>query len=132
MEPNYLLRMVYGGDPLESLDERGPIELTKAIPFDTGEASISTPITVFLGKAAKGLLVKSGVADERWDAELMKTTADPAALPASSHARLEKTYAVINRIFNGHEAEAAEAREIAKWLLIETRAEVGAALTAAA
>jgi hypothetical protein len=126
-EVNFLLRMVYGGDPLEELDERGPVEMTKVIPFDTGESSISTPITAFLAKAKKGLLVKNaGVADESWDAELAKTTAetDPAALPARSRARLEKAFGVIDRVFAGHPQECEEAKSVAKRLLIETRAEI--------
>jgi len=134
METTFEFRLIHGGDdPLQGLqDVPAPnIALNKA--FDDGCATIETPITQFLAKAEKGLLVKNaGVADELWDAELTKTIVetDPAVLPARSQARLEKAYAVINRIFASHEQEAAEAREIARRLLLETRAEVTAVLAA--
>jgi hypothetical protein len=55
-EPNYLLRMIFGGDPVESFDSRGPIELTKVVPFDDGGADIPDFATQFFRKAELGLL----------------------------------------------------------------------------
>jgi hypothetical protein len=124
MEPNYLLRMVYGGDPLEDLDERGPIELTKAIPFDTGESSISTPITAFLAKAEKGLLVKStGVADESWNEPLMKAVELSPEFLERSNQRLQKMRAAIEKVFVGHPQECQKAIEISRLALVDARNE---------
>jgi hypothetical protein len=135
-EINFLMGLLYGhSDPLEGLHEGEQVEMAKALPFDTGNAELPNPVARFFEKAERNLLLKSaGLADSSWDAELTKATVetDPAALPARSLARLEKVNATINRIFNGHEVEAAEARKIAKRLLIETRAEVAAAITAMA
>jgi hypothetical protein len=131
---NFLATLLYGHhNVLEGMHEGEPIELGKVTQFDDGSATIENSITTFLHKAQSGLLVKSaGVADSSWDAELTKPTAetDPAALPARSQARLEKAFGVIERVFFGHPQECEEAKSIARRLLLETRAEVTAALVA--
>jgi hypothetical protein len=128
MEPNYLLRMVYDGDPTESLDTRGPIELTKAIPFDTGESSISTPITTFLKKAESGLLSKSVAVDPTWFQPIGRVVEKSEDLPEKSQQRLAKFCTAFQKLFPGHNPEQLEqARTIAKGALIQARREILAA-----
>jgi len=107
------MAMIYGhSDPLEEL---GPIEKATSLPFDDGARSVADPIGQFLEKAELNMLKGAavGIQETSWDTPLTKSAeTDPAALPARSQARLEKTYTVINRVFAGHEEEAAEAREI--------------------
>jgi hypothetical protein len=109
-------------------DDPAANEVIKIVPFDDGhsDGDVADPIGQFLQKAELNMLKGApvGIQETSWDAPLTKMETD---LPPRSQARLEKTYAVINRVFAGHEQEAAEAREIAKQLLIETRAEFMAA-----
>jgi hypothetical protein len=102
----------------------------KIIQFDDGAFDVKDPIGNFVRKTEMGLLTKTaGLENESWDAPLTKGTAetDPAALPASSQARLQKAFGVIERVFAGFPQECEEAKSIAKRLLIETRAEAMAA-----
>jgi hypothetical protein len=133
METTFEFKLIHGGDdPLQGLQDVSAPNSALDKAFDDGNAEVPNPVARFFERAERNQLTKNvgGISDASWDEPLMKTTAetDPAALPPRSQARLEKTYAVINRIFNGHETEAAEARGIAKRLLIETRAEVMAAV----
>ena len=94
---------------------------------------IEDPVSRLFKKAELGLLTKStGLENSSWDAPLTKAETDPAALPARSQARLEKAFGVIERVFADHPRECEEAKSVARRLLLETRAEVAAAVAAAA
>jgi hypothetical protein len=82
----FLATLLFGHhDIMEGADERGPIELAKAVPFDTGATSID-PIGEFLEKAELNMLTKS---DESWDTQLT-----PAAPLAKALRGTPRTYPV--------------------------------------
>jgi hypothetical protein len=135
-EINFLMSLLYGhGNPVEGMDERGPIEVAKAVPFDDGHADVPDFVTRLFEKAERGELAKTAsVADgslayESWDEPLEKLELSPAFMERSA-ARLKKTFAVIDRIFADHENECAAAKAIACQLLIDTRNDVAKILTA--
>jgi hypothetical protein len=126
MEPNYLLRMIFGGDPLNDVDE-DVAGLVFDKTFNTGTADVADPVQKICARAQFDTLAKrEGVSDERWDTPLTNTTAetDPATLPERSKRRLQKVYDAIDRTFAGHAELGEEAKAIARRTLADTRAGV--------
>jgi hypothetical protein len=98
-------------------------EVTKILSDDRGNADVADPVSAILQKAtSEGLLKRAAVADESWDAPLVKTA--PSSFTRNSNQRFEKFLAVLRKVFTDGTPEFAEAAEIGKRILAEERARV--------
>lgn len=107
-----------------------PIAFSRAMDSDA-DVEAEHPLVRQLNKAKLGvstLAKQAPVRDLGWDDEFIPGfVAKAEALPEASQARLAKTYAVIDKIFAGHQEETAEAKRIAKQILVAERMRVLAA-----